>query len=129
MARPPRLEFAGAFYHVTSRGDRREPIYEDDEDRTAFLNIFGTVIEDFDWVAHAYCLMGNHYHLLVETPDANLAFLSTAWCASRPPTAPGACVCCATAPGRRSPWTGCASSILSASSTTTPNPAPAPVAR
>lgn len=73
MARPLRLEFAGALYHVTTRGDRREPIYEDDEDRSAFLDIFGTVIENFNWVGHAYCLMGNHYHLLVETPDANLA--------------------------------------------------------
>jgi len=73
MARPLRLEFAGALYHVTARGDRREPIYEDDEDRGAFLDIFGTVIEDFNWVGHAYCLMGNHYHLLIETPDANLA--------------------------------------------------------
>ena len=73
MARPLRLEFSGALYHVTARGDRREPIYDDDEDRAAFLDIFGTVIEDFNWVGHAYCLMGNHYHLLVETPDANLA--------------------------------------------------------
>ena len=72
MARPLRLEFAGALYHVTARGDRREPIYEDDEDRGAFLETFGAVIEDFNWVAHAYCLMGNHYHLLVETPDGNL---------------------------------------------------------
>lgn len=73
MTRPLRLEFAGALYQVTARGDRREPIYEDDEDRGAFLDIFGTVVEDFNWVNHAYCLMGNHYHLLVETPDANLA--------------------------------------------------------
>jgi putative transposase len=72
MARPLRLEFAGALYHVTARGDRREPIYDDDEDRCAFLDIFGAVVEDFNWVAHAYCLMGNHYHLLVETPDGNL---------------------------------------------------------
>ena len=73
MTRPLRLEFAGALYHVTARGDRREPIYEDDEDRGAFLDLFGTVIDDFNWVGHAYCLMDNHYHLLVETPDANLA--------------------------------------------------------
>jgi hypothetical protein len=53
MARPLRLEFAGALYHVTARGDRREPIYEDDEDRSAFLDIFGTVIENFNWVGHA----------------------------------------------------------------------------
>ena len=72
MARPLRLEFAGALYHVTSRGDRREPIYEDDVDRSSFLNILGTAVENFNWIAHAYCLMGNHYHLLVETPDPNL---------------------------------------------------------
>lgn len=73
MARPLRLEFAGALYHVTARGDRREPIYEDDADRCAFLDVLGTVIEDFNWVCHAYCLMGNHYHLLVETRDGNLS--------------------------------------------------------
>jgi REP element-mobilizing transposase RayT len=72
MSRPLRIEFAGALYHVTSRGDRREPIYEDDEDRHSFLNMLGTVTGDFNWVCHAYCLMGNHYHLLVETPDGNL---------------------------------------------------------
>jgi len=73
MARPARIEFAGALYHVTARGDRREPIYEDDEDRHSFLNVLGTVTTDFNWVCHAYCLMGNHYHLIVETPDGNLA--------------------------------------------------------
>jgi len=73
MARPLRIEFAGALYHVTARGDRQEPVYEDDEDRRSFLGILGTVVEDFNWRCHAYCLMGNHYHLLVETPDGNLA--------------------------------------------------------
>lgn len=73
MARPLRLEFGGALYHVTSRGDRQEPIFEDDEDRRAFLDVLGGVVEDFNWRCHAYCLMGNHYHLLVETPDGNLA--------------------------------------------------------
>jgi putative transposase len=73
MARPLRIEFAGALYHITARGDRREPIYEDDEDRHSFLDVLGTVTEDFNWLCHAYCLMGNHYHLLVETPEGNLA--------------------------------------------------------
>ena len=73
MARPLRLEFAGALYHVTARGDRQEAIYEDDEDREAFLTVLGEVCEQFNWVCHAYCLMTNHYHLLIETPDANLA--------------------------------------------------------
>lgn len=73
MARPLRLEFSGALYHVTSRGDRREPIYEDDEDRVAFLGVLASVVERFNWLVHAYCLMGNHYHLLIETPDGNLS--------------------------------------------------------
>ena len=73
MARPLRLEFAGALYHVTSRGDRREAIYEKDEDRELFLSILSEVCELYHWVCHAYCLMGNHYHLLIETPEANLS--------------------------------------------------------
>jgi REP element-mobilizing transposase RayT len=58
---------------VTSRGDRREAIYEDDADRSRFVEVLGQVAMDFHWIVHAYCLMTNHYHLLVETPDANLA--------------------------------------------------------
>jgi REP element-mobilizing transposase RayT len=73
MARPLRLEFEGALYHVTSRGDRRENIYEDDGDRSSFLDILGEVCGRFNWICHAYCLMSNHYHLLIETPDANLS--------------------------------------------------------
>ncbi|AFT70043.1 Transposase of ISGbem_B [Alloalcanivorax dieselolei B5] len=73
MARPLRLEFAGALYHVTSRGNRRDLIYEADEDRHAFLAVLDDVDETFNWVCHAYCLMGNHYHLLIETPDGNLS--------------------------------------------------------
>jgi putative transposase len=73
MARPIRIEFAGALYHVTSRGDRREPIYEDDLDRERFLEVLGQVAQDFNWVCHAWCLMSNHYHLVLETPDGNLS--------------------------------------------------------
>jgi REP element-mobilizing transposase RayT len=73
MARPIRIEFSGALYHVTSRGDRRENIYEDDQDREIFLDLLGKVISDFNWVCHAYCLMSNHYHLVIETPDGNLS--------------------------------------------------------
>ncbi len=73
MARPLRLEFAHALYHVTSRGDRREDIYLDDADREAWLAVLGQVCKRFNWTVHAYCLMSNHYHLLVETPDANLS--------------------------------------------------------
>lgn len=72
MARPLRIEFAGALYHVTSRGDRQESIYESDTDRGRFLNVLSEVCERYNWQCHAYCLMNNHYHLLVETPDANL---------------------------------------------------------
>ena len=73
MARPLRLEFAGALYHVTARGDRQEDIYESDVDRELFLKVLGDVCDRFNWVCHAYCLMSNHYHLLIETPDANLS--------------------------------------------------------
>lgn len=73
MARPLRIEFSGALYHVTSRGDGREDIYLDDTDRQCFLDVLAQVCERYNWVIHAYCLMSNHYHLLIETPDANLA--------------------------------------------------------
>jgi putative transposase len=72
MARPLRIEFPGALYHVTSRGDRQEMIFDDDQDRTAFLKILGEIVSRFRWRCHAYCLMGNHYHLMIETPEANL---------------------------------------------------------
>jgi len=71
--RPLRLEFAGALYHITSRGNRREAIYEQDEDRKSFLNILADVCQQYNWVGYAYCLMDNHYHLLIETPDGNLS--------------------------------------------------------
>ena len=64
MSRPLRLEFPDALYHLTSRGNRREDIYDDDIDRNDFLTIFGSVISQFNWVCYAYCLMSNHYHLL-----------------------------------------------------------------
>ena len=67
MARPLRLEFEGALYHVIARGNAREAIFLDDEDREAFLANLGRVAERFDWRLWAWCLMGNHYHLLVET--------------------------------------------------------------
>ena len=73
MARPLRLELAGLLYHVTSRGDRREAIYLDDEDRIGFLSLLGEVCHRFNWTIPAYCLMTNHYHLLVETPEGNLS--------------------------------------------------------
>jgi putative transposase len=72
MARKPRIEFAGAVYHVISRGDRGEPIYQDDEDRRFFLQFLGEVCERTGWLIHAFVVMTNHYHLLLETPEANL---------------------------------------------------------
>ncbi len=73
MTRPLRIEFAGALYHVTSRGNQREAIYLDESDKLLFLEVLGEVCERFNWQLHAYCLMTNHYHLLVETPDGNLS--------------------------------------------------------
>ena len=73
MARPLRLEFAGALYHITSRGDRREDIYRGNGDREQWLEILGQVCKRFNWVIHGYCLMSNHYHLLAETVDGNLS--------------------------------------------------------
>ena len=73
MARPVRLELAGALYHVTSRGDGREDIFLSNEDRVAWLETLAEVCKRFNWVCHAYCQMTNHYHVVIETPDANLA--------------------------------------------------------
>ena len=73
MARPIRLEFPGELYHIASRGDRRDDIYEIDADRKSFQSLFENVCADNNWVCHGYCLMSNHYHLLVETPDGNLS--------------------------------------------------------
>jgi len=73
MARPLRLEFEGALYHITSRGNARESIFLDNGDRARFLEILGDVVDRFGWICHAYCLMTNHYHLLIETPDADLS--------------------------------------------------------
>jgi putative transposase len=73
MSRPLRIEFAGGLYHVTSRGDGREAIFLTEEDRRLFLSVLSEVVRDFNWAVHAYCLMDNHYHLLIETPDGNLS--------------------------------------------------------
>ncbi len=73
MARSMRIEYAGAVYHVTSRGNARQKIYSDDADRDLFLAKLSEAKERYGFVVHAYCLMGNHYHLLVETPKPNLS--------------------------------------------------------
>jgi putative transposase len=75
MARPLRIEFPGAIYHVTSRGDRREAIFDDDVDRNVFLTTLGQALTRFDAVVLAYCLMDNHYHLVIHTRLANLSKL------------------------------------------------------
>ncbi len=73
MARPLRIEYAGALYHVTSRGDRREDIYHDDADRLIWLDVFSRACSRFNWRCHAWCLMDNHYHIVVETAESNLS--------------------------------------------------------
>src|SRR5512138_3770244 len=73
MARPLRIEYPGAVYHVTSRGNEKKPVFRDDTDRQSFLNTLQHVNKRYHWICHAYCLMTNHYHLLIETPDGNLS--------------------------------------------------------
>ena len=73
MARPLRLQFPGGIYHVTARGNDRRPIFEDDDDRARFLIVLASIVARYHVLCHAYCLMGNHYHLLLETPEANLS--------------------------------------------------------
>jgi len=73
MTRPLRLEYPGAIYHVTTRGNDRRRIFKDDDDCKVFLERLDQTVSRFDWILYAYCLMGNHYHLVVETPDANLS--------------------------------------------------------
>lgn len=75
MSRPLRIEFPGAVYHVTSRGDRREAIYLGDADRRNWLDVLALGLERFDAQALAYCLMGNHYHVVLHTRQANLSLL------------------------------------------------------
>ena len=72
MPRMLRVEYAGAIYHLMSRGDRREQIYYDDVDRQDFLKTLAEACQKTGFEVHAYCLMRNHFHMVVETPDANL---------------------------------------------------------
>lgn len=73
MARPLRIEFPGAVYHITGRGNDRKEIFKDDLDRKVFLEILCRVCTRYHWLFHPYCLMDNHYHLLIETPEGNLS--------------------------------------------------------
>ena len=73
MARPLRIEFAGALYHVTSRGNQRQNIFLGEADRLMWLEIFGSVCKRFNWFCHGWCQMSNHYHIVVETVEGNLS--------------------------------------------------------
>ena len=73
MARPLRIEYPGAVYHITNRGNDKKAIFKDDQDRETFLKILAFVNKRYHWLCHAYCLMDNHYHLMIETPDGTLS--------------------------------------------------------
>ena len=73
MARTNQVEYANAVYHVTARGNERKAIYRDDADRQRFLETIEETVERFGLAIHAFCLMPNHYHLLLQTPRANLS--------------------------------------------------------
>ena len=72
MGRCPRIEYEGAVYHVMCRGNRQEPVFLEDRDHEVFLDTLGEACDRCGWRVHAFALMGNHYHLLIETPEANL---------------------------------------------------------
>ena len=72
MARKPRLEYGGGVYHVMNRGNRQQAIFRTDEDRSLFVSALQEVCERTGWIVHAYVLMGNHFHVLLETPEPNL---------------------------------------------------------
>ena len=73
MARPLRIEYPGALYHITARGNAREDIFWDEGDRETFLEVYAQVSRRVNWTCHAYCLMSNHYHLVIETPEGKLS--------------------------------------------------------
>jgi putative transposase len=73
MSRPLRIEYPGAVYHVTSRGNDKKSVFKNEHDRETFLNTLQQVNKRYHWLCHGYCLMTNHYHLLIETPDGNLS--------------------------------------------------------
>ncbi|HEC02306.1 MAG TPA: hypothetical protein ENI81_02120 [Phycisphaerales bacterium] len=73
MARPLRIEYPGAFYHVMNRGHRGEPIITDVRDKQRFISCLSRMAGQFNVLVHGYCLMTNHYHLILETPEGNLS--------------------------------------------------------
>jgi REP element-mobilizing transposase RayT len=78
MARALRTDLAGALHHVTSRGNERRPFFYDDNDREVFLEYLGLTVRRFGWSVSAFVLMTNHFHLVVQTAEANLSRGSTA---------------------------------------------------
>jgi len=72
MARPLRIQYPGAMYHIISRGIGRMTIFHNEKDWTKFISFMARVIKKYNWICHAYCLMGTHYHIFLETPDANM---------------------------------------------------------
>jgi REP element-mobilizing transposase RayT len=72
MSRPLRIEYEGALYHITSRGNERNPIYREKGDYQRFLEILSELPQRYNVIIHGYVLMGNHYHLLMETPKGNI---------------------------------------------------------
>lgn len=75
MSRPLRITYPGAFYHITSRGNEKKPIFKSRKDREKFLEYLQSASEKYNAVIHIYCLMDNHYHLLLETPSGNLPLI------------------------------------------------------
>ena len=73
MSRPLRIEFPGAIYHITTRGNEKKAIFRNDQDKKSYLELLGLVVKRFHWLCHGYCLLGNHYHLLIETLENNLS--------------------------------------------------------
>ena len=73
MSRPVRIEFPGAVYLVTSKGSDGQIVFGDSDDRGVFLNVLDNVVVRFGWLIHSYVLMDDHYHLVVEVPEANLS--------------------------------------------------------
>src|SRR5664279_1415282 len=93
MPRKLRVEYPGAMYHVMSRGGRYENIYLDDVDRQDFCKTLAEACQKAGWQVHAYCLMRNHYHVVLETPNANLV-AGMAWFQSMSKASPPGCICC-----------------------------------
>jgi len=87
MPRKLRIQYPGAMYHVMSRGDRREKIFLDDIDRQDFIKTLAEACQKTGWQVHAYCLMSNHYHVALETPEPNLVWLAWPGCKAPTPSA------------------------------------------